>query len=40
MANSCFICDTEFNSESEYVIVKQKGVMTLVNSRKARHDDK
>lgn len=40
MANSCFICDIELNAESECVIVKQKGVTTLINSSKARQDNK
>jgi hypothetical protein len=40
MANSCFICDIELNVESECVIEKQKGVMILINSNKARQDNK
>ncbi|XP_029341748.1 uncharacterized protein LOC100571724 isoform X2 [Acyrthosiphon pisum] len=40
MANLCFICDKELSVESECVSVKTKGIANLINSSKARFDNK
>jgi hypothetical protein len=40
MSSSCFICDDKLIVESECVIVKKKGIITLINSSKVRQDNK
>ncbi|KAE9525163.1 hypothetical protein AGLY_014407 [Aphis glycines] len=39
-ANLCFICDKELSVESECVSVKAKGITNLINSSKARFNNK